>query len=47
MNDALEFLVRNVGRGNEANDIDSRTDRIKMMGIYQKLKLWLKKLEKS
>lgn len=46
MNDALEFLVRNVGRGNETSDIDSRTDRIKMMGILQKLKLWLKKVEK-
>lgn len=34
MSDALEFLVRNVGRGNEAGDIDSRTDKIKMMAIH-------------
>jgi hypothetical protein len=47
MSDALEFLVRNVGRGNEVADIDSRTDKIKMMAIHQKIKLWLKKVEKE
>jgi hypothetical protein len=34
MSDALEFLLRNVGRGNESGDIDSRTDKIKMMAIH-------------
>ena len=46
MADALEFLVKNVGRGTEHNDpFDSRSDKIRMMAILQKLKLLLKKTE--
>lgn len=35
MSDAMEFLVKNVGRGQDdhADQFDSRTDKIKMMAI--------------
>ncbi|CAD8086017.1 unnamed protein product [Paramecium sonneborni] len=47
MIDAIAFIQKNVGRGTEQIQINTRTDRVNMMSIHQKLKTMLKKLEGS
>ncbi|CAD8177263.1 unnamed protein product [Paramecium pentaurelia] len=47
MIDAIGFIQKNVGRGTESIQINTRSDKINMMSIHQKLKTMLKKLEGS
>ncbi|CAD8179992.1 unnamed protein product [Paramecium octaurelia] len=47
MIDAIGFIQKNVGRGTEQIQINTRTDKVNMMSIHQKLKTMLKKLEGS